>query len=1429
MTAWRGLVERSEALQRDCMIPPDYFESIRQSAVQRWEFLDANPDVAGPWQQLFHQVTQSPRYVISELMQNADDARATQVRVRIEDDTFIFEHDGQDFTEDQFQSLCRFGYSNKRTLQTVGFRGIGFKSTFSLGNEIHLSTPTLSVVFRRERFTVPEWEDETVQHGSLGTRVSVRLKHEGGRKAIESSIENWTTVPVSLVFLNHVREFCFPSRSIRWESLRDGPVPNSQWIAIDDQPEHPLLLIRSETEPFPEEALAEIREERLLGTEEVVEFPPCRVSILLGTKPRLYSVLPAGVDTTLPFASDAPFIQNPSRESVKDPDTSPTNRWLLGRIGNLAGSALLEWLSNTALSPGDRAQAYDLMPDVDRSDRSIGGVCSTMVEVGFEEAVGASQRLLTQEGTVVGPEECVCVPTELQDLWRGGESGHPLDARGRTPMAREVSTEARLKLVNWKWIDELNPLAVLEALKRPELFRPRTWKGLLTLWSYILPALSTYRSIASPKDLNIFPVQGREHLVSAKALIRLSERRLLQSDDDWTFLSEHLLVLNPKWTRFLADTRRQVERSEADKATANALDAADALLRHVGLVEASDAGAVVNKVAEQFFIGESLPISGCVRLAQIAAKLDVTAGSSMRFVTRGKTLRAASEGILFDEDGTLEELVPPSRRDSLLLHHAYTDAFQSCTKDEWLRWVTAGKSGLRRFPELHQTRRSISSRAQAEQLARDRGHLDALFSSYSSPTFQAYDWDFPEDYWVCWTEAVAAGEFTWDHLVRELLRTRGLAYLRESGLIIMEVASNGYSQQAARDLKPAWLVRLSELPCLRDTFGRPRIPRELFRRTESTEPLLDVEPFVERTLDTEANAKFLTALGVRSTPDGPDRILERIEALSGVADPPGRDLDKLYQHLDRLLDDCSTEQLQQVREAFSAHPLIYASDGTWQKSGGVYLAADDTAAPVAALIRPSLAELALWRRVGVAARPTADSVIEWLSQLPSGSMLTTGDAARVRAVQARYPVRIWQECEHWLNLAGEWAPATGLRYVITMYGLLPWSHLHSHVKRVTADCQSLTREAIENSPLSDLPLLADHIRNSPSATLRSDSARWRPPWIASVAHQLSRIRLESDEETVRVRTRAQRLAATTLVNADQLVTTPTLDGVPVGASRHTDVLWVDTEVFVEGLSGGKLARRLPEELGEAFARPEIKAALDYSVDRPDEQVAAYFRDNFTLDAAPADSEPDSGQVRPPGIRQHGEGTEGTPPAPDESPQLGPSSADWADRSAAEMPDSSAPADSGSGGTEAPWTEQPESRELAQMLPTGPQQPRKATAGPSLIERWAVGQGMNPDGEGSFRGPDGKMLVRRHGEVFPWAITQTGATVRRIWAREGSLEQGLEISHEVWRLVELHPESTAIVLLDGNGAPVTLTGGELTEMVRRGSLVLHPASYRLTRP
>ena len=67
---------------------------------------------------------------------------------------------------------------------------------------------------------------------------------------------------------------------MHWGSLGPGPVSDTEWMALHDNPDHAMLVARSEPEPFPQEALLEIKQERLLGDDQDAEFPPTRIEIV---------------------------------------------------------------------------------------------------------------------------------------------------------------------------------------------------------------------------------------------------------------------------------------------------------------------------------------------------------------------------------------------------------------------------------------------------------------------------------------------------------------------------------------------------------------------------------------------------------------------------------------------------------------------------------------------------------------------------------------------------------------------------------------------------------------------------------------------------------------------------------------------------------------------------------------------------------------------------------------------------------------------------------------------------------------------------------------------------------------------------------------------------------------------------------------------
>ncbi len=85
-----------------------------------------------------------------ELLQNADDAGASRVLFQVAGDSVICANNGREFSAEDFQSLCRSASSSKRRGDTIGYRGIGFKSVAGIATEIHLLSGGLQTTFSKK-------------------------------------------------------------------------------------------------------------------------------------------------------------------------------------------------------------------------------------------------------------------------------------------------------------------------------------------------------------------------------------------------------------------------------------------------------------------------------------------------------------------------------------------------------------------------------------------------------------------------------------------------------------------------------------------------------------------------------------------------------------------------------------------------------------------------------------------------------------------------------------------------------------------------------------------------------------------------------------------------------------------------------------------------------------------------------------------------------------------------------------------------------------------------------------------------------------------------------------------------------------------------------------------------------------------------------
>lgn len=1295
-----------------------------------------------------------------------------------------------------------------------------------------MNTPTLSVAFHRARFTEPFWVDEPLLENGI-TEIRVVIQDEYRQRELEKNLGEWLKSPTSLLLFRHIRCLQIDDHEVRWVSSGEGPVARSEWMALSTSPDQKYLLLRSEEQSFPDDALTEIRQERMLAVDEETVFPPCQVEIILGMEGRLFVILPTNVKTALPFACNAPFVQDPARVKIKDPEISETNRWLLKRVGTLAAEGMLAWLWRSDLDLYQRCEAYRLFPDVDRKDSSLEGSCATIVEEAFEAAVRGKSYLLSDTGDLKPEKGCVTFPQAVIDTWSSEQASALFDAQNRPALCRGIAQEERRKLVHWGLVEEYGRDHVLSVLESSHPPKPGTWRQLLTLWAYVEDVIWRYHhSYDHERSLRIVPVQGQDVLYAAGEVVRLGEEKLLHSKEDWNFLAGCLLVMNQNWPRYIAEQRR-IAKEHNDEALGEQAAEASRVLDVLGLNRSSDVSQIMQRVADSFFAKDSLYVSECVRLAQIAANLGATVSERFKFVTRDMKLRTANHQIVADPDGSVEEFVTQEWAQAHFLHEAYCQEFNSCSKAEWEKWVSSERSRLLTFVPFVQVNTRIWGREKICNVLAERGLRDNPYYPYVTSDFVIEDWDFGPVHWKHWHESAKEEAEFWGRLVTKVLSQPQSYSVKATSAKVFQVATTGtYRQITHHSLLPAWILSFRKLPCLRDTRGFYHQPAELLCRTPATEPLFDVESFVHAELDTVDNRPLLLKLGVRDTPSGPDRLLDCLRALAKAGNPPAHEVEKWYLRLDKMLDNCSTEDFQKVKQAFESEKIVLTGENGWASLPEVFLLADEDDAPGAATVLPSVCDLALWRRVGMAERPTADLAIAWLNSLPSEKSLTREEARRVHSLLARHPLRVWNECGHWLNIHGEWVPVESIAYSMNKQSTVPKMNLFSWVGQKTADFQHLVPGFLENSPFSEIPTLASQIEDRLEDLPQDLGPAQRKRWLAHLGSELCRVVYTDEIETTRIRSLATRLAATSWQQTSRLETIPYINGTPAGTGRSVDVLWRDAILFVLDRPMARIAKSVSHELGRVFQSPDIADALKLCFDRSPDFISDYLEENFRLASVEEVKFHDAKDDRLSQTEQvKGTGRcEGVSlPLNEPTGSTTPSSGFGANVLQLSASQGEAEAEPSCGMQVASDISQQEETEPSEEDRTTlhRKQPPKSSK-PTVIERFAQLLGYTRDTADRFFHADGSWIAKTRGEVFQWERRSAGGElVSYYWPKDHCLQQApLELEAEVWGLCDKFPDQYALILCEEDGTPVEINGYQLRGMCNEGRLTLHPAAYRL---
>jgi hypothetical protein len=434
-------------------VPADY-RRIREENIARYGWDTAVLDLLG---QLYSERT----HFIFELIQNAEDAGATELAFELFEDRLELRHDGRPFTEGDVRGVCGVGQSDKASdttgdLTAIGKFGIGFKSVYA-----YTRTPRIysgAEAFRIENFVRPHAVNPPAEplaetlfvfpfdHDTVPAEVATR----------EIAAALGALQPRILLFLRSIGRLrtggpgaanSVVERSVVERSVADGPGAARRVTVSRDGRREGWLTWQRPVEGHP-------------GQRVEVAFALVGERVTpVGASP-LTAFFPTEKETFLGFLIQGPYRTTPARDNI--PGDDPSNQALVRQTAALLTGVLPE-LRDEGLLTADALQALPL----DAARFPAGSMFRPLFDAAGDALTAEALIPMAGGGYGVAVDLLLAGSPEVLDLLDPGQLG-VLCGAGRPVRFAEAAISERGTPALWRYlrdeigVDEITPETVVE-------------------------------------------------------------------------------------------------------------------------------------------------------------------------------------------------------------------------------------------------------------------------------------------------------------------------------------------------------------------------------------------------------------------------------------------------------------------------------------------------------------------------------------------------------------------------------------------------------------------------------------------------------------------------------------------------------------------------------------------------------------------------------------------------------------------------------------------------------------------------------------------------------------------------------------------------------------------------------------------------------
>ncbi len=363
-------------------------------------------------------------HFVYELIQNADDAEASNVRMILQEDGFYFSHDGErhfsitdvDSEKDDYEhnklgdinSITAVGKSTKLeegVEAKIGKFGIGFKAVYQYTDTPHIFDPPY--YFKIEDFFVPIMLNED-NDNAINDETLFFFPFN---KTDKTSDEACKEIHDLIISLNNPLLFLSHLSSIEWidKTTSDSGVYRNDTVQNDS---YKIISLVSEINDVKTEDKYLVLERILNGEgddEEKVKqlgqkintaFKIVDNQISSATKYPAYCFFPTQEYTGLRFIVQAPFLLTNNREKIKRDDL--WNIILIREIADLTSESINLFKRINLLT----IEAYKVFP-LEKEEFSNGNLFKSVYDKVLEKFRSSDKLLLSNDGDFISADEAL--------------------------------------------------------------------------------------------------------------------------------------------------------------------------------------------------------------------------------------------------------------------------------------------------------------------------------------------------------------------------------------------------------------------------------------------------------------------------------------------------------------------------------------------------------------------------------------------------------------------------------------------------------------------------------------------------------------------------------------------------------------------------------------------------------------------------------------------------------------------------------------------------------------------------------------------------------------------------------------------------------------------------------------------------------------